>query len=71
MVLFPEVMRKAQDQIDEVVGRSRLPNSSDRNKLPYIRAMVKEVSSISATKEYDKLRGLCHDQTLRWKAIGE
>ena len=36
-------MRKAQIQIDEVVGRTRLPTGEDRDKLPYIRAIVREV----------------------------
>ena len=47
MLLYPDVMRKAQAQIDEVVGRGRLPNAADRDNLPYIRAMVKEVSTLS------------------------
>lgn len=45
MILFPNVMRKAQAQIDEVVGRGRLPNAGDRDNLPYIRAMVREAST--------------------------
>ena len=43
MVAFPEVQRKAQEEIDEVVGRSRMPTFADRDHLPYIRAIVKEV----------------------------
>ena len=43
MVLYPDVMRQAQAQIDQVVGRSRLPSFSDRDRLPYIDALVKEV----------------------------
>ncbi|KAF7790551.1 hypothetical protein EIP86_001507 [Pleurotus ostreatoroseus] len=43
MIHYPEVMRRAQAQIDEVVGRDRLPSFSDREQLPYIEAMVKEV----------------------------
>lgn len=43
MIHYPEVMRRAQAQIDEVVGRDRLPSFSDRERLPYIEAMVKEV----------------------------
>lgn len=43
MVLYPDVMRKAQAEIDEIVGRDRLPNFGDHDKLPYINAMVKEV----------------------------
>lgn len=43
MVLYPNVMRKAQNEIDSVVGRDRLPSFSDQDELPYVRAMVKEV----------------------------
>ncbi|KIY43101.1 cytochrome P450 [Fistulina hepatica ATCC 64428] len=45
--IFPQeqkrVMRKAQDELDEVVGRERLPTFEDKERLPYIRAMVKEI----------------------------
>lgn len=43
MVLYPDVMRRAQAEIDEVVGRGRFPNFGDYDQLPYISAMVKEV----------------------------
>ncbi|TFK64017.1 cytochrome P450 [Pluteus cervinus] len=43
MVLHPEVMKKAQSELDRVVGRERVPDFSDRDKLPYIRAMIKEL----------------------------
>ncbi|OGM48730.1 O-methylsterigmatocystin oxidoreductase [Aspergillus bombycis] len=43
MVLNPEVQKKAQEEIDRVVGTSRLPEMSDCESLPYINAVVKEV----------------------------
>ena len=43
MALYPDVMRKAQHEIDIVVGRGRLPTFSDAPNLPYLRAMVMEV----------------------------
>jgi cytochrome P450 len=43
MTAFPEVQRKAQEEIDRVIGGDRLPTSSDRPNLPYIEATVKEV----------------------------
>lgn len=43
MVLFPDVMHKAQAELDNVIGRSRLPKASDRDKLPYTSALVREV----------------------------
>ncbi|KAL0951023.1 hypothetical protein HGRIS_007764 [Hohenbuehelia grisea] len=43
MTLYPVVLRKAQAEIDEVVGPYRMSTFSDRDKLPYINAIVKEV----------------------------
>jgi len=43
MQLYPEVQRKAQEEIDRVVGRDRLPTISDRPNLPYIEAVIKEL----------------------------
>jgi cytochrome P450 len=42
MILFPEVQRKAQEEIDRVVGSHRLPTMDDEMKLQYIRGCVKE-----------------------------
>ncbi|KAF5541725.1 oxidoreductase [Fusarium mexicanum] len=43
MTLFPAAQKKAQDEIDEVIGTARLPTLSDRQNLPYVNALVKEV----------------------------
>jgi len=43
MILYPEVQRKAQAEIDDVVGNGRLPVFSDEEELPYIQAVLKEV----------------------------
>jgi hypothetical protein len=43
MTVFPEVQRKAQQEIDRKVGADRLPGFQDRQNLPYIDAIVKEV----------------------------
>ena len=42
MVTYPEVQRRAQAELDAVVGRARTPTFADFQCLPYIRAMVKE-----------------------------
>lgn len=42
MTLAPEIQRKAQEEIDQVIGNSRLPKYSDKDSLPYISAIVKE-----------------------------
>lgn len=38
-----EVLKKAQEEIDRVVGHERLPDFSDRESLPYINALLEEV----------------------------
>ncbi|KAH9170063.1 cytochrome P450 oxidoreductase [Lactarius sanguifluus] len=43
MVLFPDVQLKAQEEIDRVVGKGRLPNFTDREHLPYLSALYKEL----------------------------
>ena len=44
MALYPEIQKKAQAEIDAVVGPNRLPDFNDRPSLPYIIAIVKESS---------------------------
>ncbi|KAL1847977.1 hypothetical protein VTK73DRAFT_10222 [Phialemonium thermophilum] len=39
---YPDVLRKAQRSVDEVVGRDRLPSFGDLGRIPYITAMVRE-----------------------------
>ena len=41
MMLFPDVQKKAQEELDRVAN-GRLPTSADRDNLPYIRALVTE-----------------------------
>ncbi|EPQ51236.1 cytochrome P450 [Gloeophyllum trabeum ATCC 11539] len=43
MVLYPEAQRRAQAEIDSVVGTDRLPTIDDRTHLPYVDSLVKEV----------------------------
>jgi cytochrome P450 len=42
MMVWPEVQKKAQEEIDRVVGPNRLPEVDDYPNLPYIRCCVKE-----------------------------
>ncbi|CAE6422464.1 unnamed protein product [Rhizoctonia solani] len=43
MALHPEVQVKAQTEIARVIGSDRLPTYADRDSLPYIEAVYKEV----------------------------
>ena len=42
MVLFPEVQKKVQEELDRVVGKGRLPDFGDLNSLPYLVATIRE-----------------------------
>ncbi|KAJ3549201.1 hypothetical protein NMY22_g974 [Coprinellus aureogranulatus] len=43
MIMNPEIQKKAQAEIDSVVGTDRLPAITDRSSLPYIRSIMAEV----------------------------
>ncbi|KAI0295332.1 CyP450 monooxygenase [Multifurca ochricompacta] len=43
MILYPEVQRKAQVEVDSITCGSRLPDFSDFDELPYVNAILKEV----------------------------
>ncbi|XP_031625482.1 probable cytochrome P450 304a1 [Contarinia nasturtii] len=40
--LQPEILKKCQNEIDTVVGNSRLPTLNDRQNLPYVEATIRE-----------------------------
>jgi len=42
MMVFEDVQKKAQDELDLVVGPDRLPAVDDYPNLPYIRCCIKE-----------------------------
>ena len=43
MTLFPDVQKRAHAEINTVIGPDRLLSFADRDSLPYIEALVKEV----------------------------
>ncbi len=74
MLLYPETQARAQAELDEVLGRSRLPDfGNDEYELPYIKAIVLEVlrwmpvtplgsssHSLSAETATDDVTGVPH-----------
>ncbi|KAI0760149.1 CyP450 monooxygenase [Fomes fomentarius] len=42
MAQYPDVQRKAQAELDAMIGCNRLPDFEDRDSLPYTNALVKE-----------------------------
>lgn len=47
MALYPNVQAKAQEEIDLVVGRDRLPNGADRVNLKYVDCVMREVMRLN------------------------
>ena len=43
MAMFPEVQKKAQKELDRVIGGDRLPEFKDQGSLPYVNALLKEM----------------------------
>lgn len=43
LLLHPDVQRRAQAEIDSVIGNNRLPDLGDKPNLPYLHAVVKEI----------------------------
>jgi len=43
MAVHPEIQKKAQKEIDKLLGGDRLPTLSDKDDLPYISALIKEI----------------------------
>lgn len=43
MIAYPDKQRKCQEELDAVVGQSRMPTFEDKDSLPYIKATVREL----------------------------
>ena len=43
MIMYPEVLAKAQAEMDSVIGPDRLPDFDDRSSLPYFELVMKEL----------------------------
>ncbi|OJT13596.1 O-methylsterigmatocystin oxidoreductase [Trametes pubescens] len=44
MLHHPDIQKKAQEEVDQVVGPSRMPEFADMEALPYVTALIKEVA---------------------------
>ena len=74
MLTHPEVQRKAQEELRQVVGTDRLPTLNDRNRLPYIEAVLKELlrwmpvtplgAHVRSPRRSPLLSGICSVATL-------
>ena len=62
MMCFPEAQKKAQEEIDRVIGSDRLPSIADREQLPYVRALCWEVLRWRPIAPLGQLKSPCHSQ---------
>ncbi|BBH07409.1 hypothetical protein Prudu_019339 [Prunus dulcis] len=49
LINHPEVMKKARQEIDSIVGKNRLVQESDISNLPYLQAIMKETLRLHPT----------------------
>jgi cytochrome P450 len=52
---YPDIQARAQAEIDSVIGSDRLPCIKDREEMPYVQAVVKEVlkwHTVAPVSEY-------------------
>lgn len=58
MTLHPEIQRKAQEEVDRVVGKNRLPTFADRENLPYVEAVINEVLRLNPVAPLGKIQSV-------------
>ncbi|KAI1791871.1 cytochrome P450 [Ganoderma leucocontextum] len=65
MTLYPEVQRRAQKELDAIVGRDRLPTFEARAQLPYVTNVVKEALRWKAVAPLGVPHATTEDDTYR------
>ncbi|KJA22148.1 hypothetical protein HYPSUDRAFT_139604 [Hypholoma sublateritium FD-334 SS-4] len=65
LLQYPEEQRRAQREIDEVVGPTRLPTLADRPALPYLESLLKETIRLNPMVPLGLPHRLMEDDTYR------
>ena len=58
MVLYPEVQKHAQEEIDSVLGHGHFPQFGDEDALPYLKAVLHEVRRWSPPAPLGSIRDI-------------
>jgi cytochrome P450 len=61
MMQLPDIQRKVQQEIDEVVGRERLPSMDDKQRMPYTEATILEISRMTLLVPENVIRSTLED----------
>ncbi|KAM7363718.1 putative cytochrome P450 304a1 [Cochliomyia hominivorax] len=68
LLLYPEVQKKIQHELDEVVGSGRLPTLEDRKSCNYTEACIREILRIETLVPSDVLhRAVCDTELFGYK----
>jgi len=66
MVLFPEAAKKAQAELDAVIGKKRLPMLGDRPDVPYVTAFCMVRFSYTAYRPHNSIG---FQEVMRYAAV--
>ena len=64
LLRHPQVMRKVRNEIDEVVGRDRLPTMDDQTDMPFTQAVINECMRLCAPVPMGVMHAASDDTTL-------
>ncbi|KAI7751996.1 hypothetical protein M8C21_033170 [Ambrosia artemisiifolia] len=71
LINHPNVMEKARQEIDHVVGKNRLLQESDIPNLPYLQAIIKETLRLHPPVPMIPRKSIEHSTCFEWKAAGK
>ncbi len=69
LLRHPQVMRKARNEIDEVVGRDRLPTMDDQTDMPFTQAIINECMRLCAPVPMGVMHTAAEDTTFMGYSI--
>ena len=67
MALNPEIQKKAQAELDAVVGRNRLPDFDDQQNLVYVKALMKEALRWQVVTPFSVPHMTTHDDEIHFR----
>jgi cytochrome P450 len=65
MLMHPDVQRKVQQEIDDVIGKDRLPSMDDRSRMPYTDATIQESMRVGSLVKINPPHSCLEDATFK------